>query len=118
MRPSPTTTGASRPRSQRNSSWYCSKKVLGWPKRCKLAHASLWEYSYKRLKLAQLLGQLGVSLTCSTSCRISGAPPSQICAANSTSSAGASWQLSAWGDNSLSGHNSDEALDEVLNDLG
>ena len=39
-------------------------KVLGWPKRRKLAHAFLWEYSYKRLKLAQLLGQLGVFLTC------------------------------------------------------
>jgi hypothetical protein len=28
-----------------------------------LAHAFLWEYSYKRLKLAQLLGQLCVFLT-------------------------------------------------------
>ena len=37
--------------------------MLGWPKRCKLAHAFLWEYSYKRLKLAQLLGQLGIVLT-------------------------------------------------------
>ena len=37
--------------------------MLGWPKRCKLAHAFLWEYSCKRLKLAQLLGQLGVFLT-------------------------------------------------------
>jgi hypothetical protein len=33
-------------------------------KRCKLAHAFRWEYSYRRLKLAQLLGQLGVFLTC------------------------------------------------------
>ena len=31
--------------------------MLGWPKRCKLAHALLWEYAYKRLMLAQLLGQ-------------------------------------------------------------
>ena len=31
-----------------------------------MAHAFLWEYSYKRrLKLAQLLGQLRVFLTCS-----------------------------------------------------
>jgi hypothetical protein len=30
--------------------------VLGWPKRCKLAHAFLWEYSCNSLKLAQLLG--------------------------------------------------------------
>jgi hypothetical protein len=36
---------------------------LGWLKRCKLAHALSWEYSYKRLKLAQLLGQLGLFLT-------------------------------------------------------
>jgi hypothetical protein len=28
-----------------------------------LAHAFLWEYSDKRLKLAQLLGQLGIFLT-------------------------------------------------------
>ena len=40
-----------------------ARKVLGWPKRCKLAHAFLWEDSYKRLQLAQLLGQLGVFLT-------------------------------------------------------
>ena len=37
--------------------------MLGWPKRRKLAHALLWEYRYKRLKLAQLLDQLGVFLT-------------------------------------------------------
>ena len=37
--------------------------VLGWPKRCKLAHAFRWEYSYERLKLAQLLDKLGVFLT-------------------------------------------------------
>jgi hypothetical protein len=42
-----------------------SSKVLGLPKRCKLAHAFLWD-GYKRLKLAQLLGQLGVFLTCAT----------------------------------------------------
>ena len=41
-----------------------ARKVLGRPKRCKLAHAFLWEQSYKRLELAQLLGQLGVYLTC------------------------------------------------------
>jgi hypothetical protein len=29
----------------------------------KLAHGFLWEYSYKRLKLAQLLGQPGIFLT-------------------------------------------------------
>jgi hypothetical protein len=32
--------------------------MLGWPKRCKLARAFLWEYSDKGLKLAQLLANL------------------------------------------------------------
>ena len=36
-----------------------ARKVSGWPKWCKLAQTCLWEYSYKRLRLAQLLGQLG-----------------------------------------------------------
>jgi hypothetical protein len=31
--------------------------------RRELARAFLWEYSYKGLKLAQLMGQLGVFLT-------------------------------------------------------
>jgi hypothetical protein len=39
-------------------------KVSGRSKICKLAHAFLLEYSYKGLKLAQLLGQHGVFLTC------------------------------------------------------
>ena len=39
------------------------KRVLGWPKICKFAHVLLWEHSYRRQKLAQLLGQLGVFLT-------------------------------------------------------
>jgi hypothetical protein len=30
-----------------------------------LARAFLWEYSFERLKLVQLLGQLGIFLTCS-----------------------------------------------------
>jgi hypothetical protein len=44
------------------------RMVLGWPKRCKLAHASLPLVgiqntdNFKRLKLARLLGQLGVLL--------------------------------------------------------
>jgi hypothetical protein len=37
--------------------------VLGWPKRCKLAHVFLWECSDNGLKLAQLLAQLGVFLS-------------------------------------------------------
>ena len=40
-----------------------TRKVLGWPKRCILPNVFLWEYSYKRLQLAQLLGQHGVFLT-------------------------------------------------------
>jgi hypothetical protein len=40
------------------------RKVLGRPRRRKSAHAFLWEYSCKRMKLAQLLDQLGVFLTC------------------------------------------------------
>jgi hypothetical protein len=39
------------------------REVLGWPRRCELAHAFLWEYSRRRLRLAQFLGQPGVSLT-------------------------------------------------------
>jgi hypothetical protein len=43
--------------------------VSGWPKTCKLprggggARAFQWEYSYKRLQLAQLLDQLGILVT-------------------------------------------------------
>ena len=37
---------------------HCSAKgVRLAQRRCKLAHACLWEYSKKRLELAQLLGQ-------------------------------------------------------------
>ena len=39
------------------------RKVLGWPRRCELAHAFRWECSYKRLKLAQHLARHGASLT-------------------------------------------------------
>jgi hypothetical protein len=44
------------------------EKVSGWPRRCGLAHAFLWEHSNKGLELGQLLGQLGVSLTLLLSC--------------------------------------------------
>ena len=54
----------SRPGGTRASRAAGARQVSGWPKRCKLAHAFMWEYSYKRLKLAQLLGRLGVVLTC------------------------------------------------------
>ena len=40
-----------------------ARKFLDEPNLCKLAHAFLREYSYKMLKFAQLLGQLGVFLT-------------------------------------------------------
>jgi hypothetical protein len=40
-----------------------ARKVPGWPKICKLARDSCGNTnSHKRLKLAQLLGQLGVFL--------------------------------------------------------
>jgi hypothetical protein len=41
-----------------------ARKLSGWSRRCKPAHAFRWEYSYEELKLAQLLGQLGVFLAC------------------------------------------------------
>jgi hypothetical protein len=50
-------------RSYEHSPIAIARKVLGWSKRCKLAHAFLWKYSYKRLKLAQVLGQPGIFLT-------------------------------------------------------
>ena len=37
--------------------------MLGRPERCQLSRALLWEYNYKRLKLAQRLDQLGGFLT-------------------------------------------------------
>jgi hypothetical protein len=40
-----------------------AREVLGRPKIRTLAHVFLWECGYKRLKLAQLLGQLGAILT-------------------------------------------------------
>ena len=43
-----------------------ARKAFGWPRRCKLARAFVWEYSYKRLKLAHFLGQLGGFLTGAT----------------------------------------------------
>ena len=42
---------------------WAAGKVPGWPKGCKLAHTFLWEYSDNRMKLARLLGRLGVFLT-------------------------------------------------------
>ena len=39
-----------------------SEKGVRSPKICKLANALLWKYSCRRLKLAQLLGELGVFL--------------------------------------------------------
>ena len=40
-----------------------ARKMLGWPEKCRMDHALLWEDSCKRRKLAQLLGQLGFVLT-------------------------------------------------------
>ena len=52
-----------------------ASKVIGWPKICKLAHAFLWIYGQKRLKLAQHLGQLDIFLTCSAVLMQSSAAP-------------------------------------------
>jgi hypothetical protein len=41
--------------------------VLGWPKRCELAHAFLWEYGYQRLKLGHLTS---AAAPCSASSRL------------------------------------------------
>ena len=41
-----------------------ARQVLGWPSRCELARAFLWEYSDNRLRLVQLLGRHGDFLTC------------------------------------------------------
>jgi hypothetical protein len=63
-RPAARTQGlAGRPRSWRATLATIARKVLGWPKIRELAHTFLWEYGYKMMKLAQLLGQLGVFLT-------------------------------------------------------
>ena len=51
------------PASRRVAEVNLVRNVLGWPKKCKLTHVFLWEYRYKRLKLTQLLGQLGVFFT-------------------------------------------------------
>ena len=40
------------------------EKGVSLAKECELAHAFLWEYSYRGLELAQLLGQLGVYRIC------------------------------------------------------
>jgi hypothetical protein len=66
-RPRSAGAGSSRPRPA-VAPWPAAARAeqgvsLGWPKRCQLAHAFLWGASYKRLKLTQLLGQLGVFLT-------------------------------------------------------
>ena len=39
------------------------RKALCWPKTCKLAHAFMWGYIDKRLKLAQIMDKLGIILT-------------------------------------------------------
>ena len=52
-------------------------RVLGWPERCELACVFLWECSYKRLELAQLLGRLGVFLTCAAAALPSAARPAR-----------------------------------------
>ena len=51
--------------TEENESWSAQGVRLAQHKIYKVSHTFLREYSYKRLKLAQLLGQRGVFLTCS-----------------------------------------------------
>ena len=52
-------------KQSRNGCWRAAvaREVSDGPKRCKLAHAFMlmWEYSYKGLELAQILGQLSLA---------------------------------------------------------
>ena len=53
-----------------------ARQVLGWPKRCQqLAHALLWEHSYKGRKLAQL----SLGRRCTRRCRWRSCSPSRPC---------------------------------------
>ena len=63
--------------------------VSGRPRRCKLARAFLWEYSDKSLKLAQLLGQLGVFLTWSSAAAWNPPRPPPSAARGATPAGGA-----------------------------
>ena len=53
--PTPSTTASRRCAVRAPVCIPAARKVSGWPKRCKFAHAFLWEYSDKSLQLAQLL---------------------------------------------------------------
>ena len=57
-----TTRGGPGPSAEEAKCAHLARKVLGWPSIYTLAHAFLWEYNYKRLKLIQLIGRLGVFL--------------------------------------------------------
>ena len=52
-------------KQSRNGCWRAAvaREVSDGPKRCKLAHAFMlmWQYSYKGLELAQILGQLSLA---------------------------------------------------------
>jgi hypothetical protein len=52
-------------KQSRNGCWRAAvaREVSDGPKKCKLAHAFMlmWEYSYKGLELAQILGQLSLA---------------------------------------------------------
>ena len=52
-----------------------AREVLRLTQKMQVAHTFLWECSYKGLKLAQLLGQLGVALTHSSCQRAKPGPP-------------------------------------------
>jgi hypothetical protein len=56
-----------------------TRTVLGCPKDA-LAHALMWEHSNQRLKLAELLGQLGIFLTLDEALLFSISPSGSLCA--------------------------------------
>jgi hypothetical protein len=60
---------------RRASRCAAARELSGWPRRRKLGHALLREYSYERLKLAQLLGHHGAFLTCAAGPKPNCGPP-------------------------------------------
>ena len=60
--------------SRRSAGSSFSEKGVRSAQTMRVGHAFLWEYSYKRLQLAQLLGQLGVFHTYARASREGAAP--------------------------------------------
>jgi hypothetical protein len=88
-----------------------ARKVLGWPRRCRLARAFQWEHSDKELKLAQHSGQLGVSvslegLEAGVDAAEERAAAGFVDAPEMRAIEAALRRTGAWGDNSVSGRRS------------